>query len=471
MGRRKKQIVLENVEITGLGAKGRGIGKAPDGRVVFVPYTAPGDVADVQTKKKRKTYYEGKALNFKKLSDLRTDPDCPYFGTCGGCQLQHISYESQVDYKAKSVVENIKRIGGFTDFEIKTPLASPVIFGYRNKMEYAFTASKWLTDDEIRSDKAFDRRGLGFHVPGHWDKILDIDRCSLQPEPGNTIRNALRDFAKKEDISFYHPRERSGHLRQLTVRITKKGDIMVLVHFAGAPQDVIEKTMLFLQNTFPGITSLLYLVNTKANDSIYDLDIKLWSGKPYIEEQIGELTFRIKPKSFFQTNSFQTEQLYDRIKTYARIEKHHTVYDLYSGTGSIGLFVAGDAGKVIGLESVEQAVDDARENARLNGIANAEFFAGDMKDIFNADFLLRHGKPDIIITDPPREGMHPHVVETILKFPPERIVYVSCNSATQARDLSLLKKRYELRFIQPVDMFPQTYHMENIAVLERKNPL
>ncbi len=468
MARKRKSVLLEQVEIFDLGAKGKGVGKAPDGRVVFAPFTAPGDTVDIQTRKKRKAYYEGTAVKWHRKSGDRVPPACQHFGICGGCQLQHIAYEKQLFYKAKAVAENIKKIAGIEHFEIKPPLASPKITGYRNKMEYAFTAAKWLTDEEIRSGENFDRRGIGFHVPGHWDKILDIDYCHLQPAPGNEIRNELKRFAISENIPFYHPRERNGLLRQLTVRITKTGEIMVIVHFYEDRPVEIEKIMRFLENRFPEITSLQYVINPKANDTIYDLEIKLWKGLPYITEQIGPLKFGIKPKSFFQTNSYQIEQLYGKIKEYARIRPGDTVFDLYSGTGSIALFVADQAEKVIGIESVEQAVEDARINAEINQIENAAFFQGDMKEFYNENFILQHGKPDIVITDPPRDGMHPKVIENLLEFPPRRIVYVSCNSATQARDLALMKNFYELRFIQPVDMFPQTYHMENIAVLDLK---
>ncbi len=469
MGRRRsKKILLEKIEITDAGAKGKGVGKAPDGRVVFVPFTAPGDVVDVRVLKKRKNYYEGKAVQFHQYSPLRREPACAYFGICGGCKWQHVTYEAQLQFKSKEVLENLKRIGHVAWKNEEKILASPVEYAYRNKMEYAFTASKWLTEEEIRSGKAFDRRGLGFHIPGHWDKILDIDDCKLQPEPGNRIRNALRDFAKEENIGFYHPRERKGLLRQLTIRITKLGEVMVLVHFFEEDKPAIEKVMSFLAGKFPEITSLLYVVNPKANDTIYDLPVKLFKGRDYIEEEIAGLRFRIKAKSFFQTNSYQVEQLYAKVKAYADLKKDDLVYDLYSGAGTIALFVAPEVKKVVGVESVPDAVEDARENARINRIENVDFESGDMKEIFNGEFVKKHGKPDVIITDPPRDGMHQKVVEQIKNLLPRRIVYVSCNSATQARDLALLSDRYEVETLQPVDMFPQTYHVENIAVLSLK---
>lgn len=468
MAKKRKPILLEYIEIYDIGAKGKGVGKAPDGRIVFAPFTAPGDTVDIVAKKKRKSYYEGQAISWHRYSSERTMPKCQHFGICGGCQLQHIRYEKQLYYKAQAIVANIKKISGIENFEIKNPLPSPKVFGYRNKMEYAFTSAKWLTSDEIQSGENFDRRGIGFHVPGHWDKILDIDTCHLQPHPGNDIRNALKNFAKQENISFFHPRERTGTLRQLTLRISRSGEIMLLVHFFENKPESIKKILKFLEKNFPEISSLQYVINPKANDSIYDLEIHLWKGKEHIIEEIGSLKFQIKAKSFFQTNSYQIEQLYEKIKEYAEIQPDDTVFDLYTGTGSIALFVADQAKKIIGIEAVEQAVEDAKINTEINRIDNVEFFQGDMKNLYNEDFIRQHGKPDIIITDPPREGMHEKVIENILKFPPRRIVYVSCNSATQARDLALMKNFYDLRFIQPVDMFPQTYHMENIAILDRK---
>jgi len=468
MAKRKKQKILPEIEITALGAKGRGIGTAPDGRVVFVPYTAPGDTVDVLVRKKRKNYYEGKALRFHRYSPERTEPACAYFGICGGCQLQHIHYDAQLKWKGRNVLENIRRIGKTEPVETKPVLASPKIWEYRNKMEYAFTSRRWLTREEVESGREYDRRGAGFHIPGQWDKILDIDRCRLQPEPGNEIRNALRDFAKENEISFYDPVTREGLLRQLTVRIMKSGEQMLIVHFAADEKEIIRRVMDFLQERFPSVTSLHYVVNPKPNDSIYDLEVILWSGKPYIVEEIDGLRFRVKPKSFFQTNSWQTENLYRQVMQYAAIRPEDTVYDLYSGTGTMSLLAARQAAKVVGIETVPQAVEDARENARDNALDNVFFEQGDVKNLFNEDLIKRYGKPDILITDPPREGMHKDIVRQILEVLPRRIVYVSCNSATQARDIELLKKNYELRLVQPVDMFPQTYHTENIAVLELK---
>ena len=468
MGRRKTKI-LEQLEIHGMGAKGRGIGRAADGRVVFVPYTAPGDLLDARVTKKRKSYYEAVPLRFHRLSDWRTEPVCPYFGVCGGCQLQHITYENQLKVKEQTVLDQWQRLGGLEWKEQLPILPSPVVHHYRNKMEYAFTDSRWLTPEEIESGREFDRRGLGFHVPGHWDRILDIDHCYLQAEPGNRIRNALRDWAKAQNLSFYSPRRRQGLLRQLTVRVATTGQIMVIVHFFENDRPAIEKVMQFLGETFPEITSLQYVVNPKANETIYDLPVEVWKGSDHIIEKIGDLRFRIKAKSFFQTNTVQAARLYERVREWAGATAGDTVYDLYSGTGSIALFLAPQAGKVVGIETLPEAVEDARYNARLNGIDNAHFVQGDAKDLFHADLLRQDGRPDMVVVDPPREGLHKSVVEQILRARPRRIVYVSCNAATQARDLDLMKNFYEISRIQPVDMFPQTYHVENIAVLDRKD--
>ena len=467
VGRRKVKII-ENLKIFEIGGKGKGVGEASDGRLVFVPHTAPGDLVDVRITKKRKKYFEAVPLRFYEYSGWRTEPICPHYGICGGCQLQHIGYDKQLIVKENEVLNNLRRIGGVEWKHNEPILASPQTEHYRNKMEYAFTDSCWLTAQQIRSGENFDRRGLGFHVPGHWDKILDVEFCALQAEPGNRIRNALRDFAKENNLEFYSPRERKGLLRQLTLRIARSGQIMVLVHFFRPDDKGIALVMNFLKENFPEITSLLYVINPKPNDTIYDLDVELWAGEPYIFETLGELQFRIKPKSFFQTNSYQTENLYRLVKRYAAVEPGQIVYDLYSGTGSISLFIADRAAKVVGIETLPQAVEDARFNAQFNRIDNVEFIAGDAKDLFSGELIREHGKPDVLIMDPPREGLHERVVMQILKLLPKRIVYVSCNSATQARDLARMKNFYEIRLVRPVDMFPHTYHVENIAVLELK---
>ncbi len=469
MSRRQKPLFTD-IEITDLGAKAKAIGHAPDGRIIFAPYLAPGDVADLQIVKKRKAYYEAKAVHIKKYGSIRTQPVCDYFGTCGGCKLQHIDYTQQIKYKQKEVENNLKRLG-----KLKLPtsidpiMGSPKIYHYRNKMEFSFAARRWLTPDEIKSEKTIENpQGLGFHIAGMWDKVLDIDNCHLQEEPSNQIRNAVRSFAKQHQISFFDPRSKTGLLRTLMIRNTSIGEWMVVLQVFKDDQTAIEKILNHLKEKFPKITSLQYIVNEKDNDSFYDQNVILYYGRPYIEEKWENLTYRISAKSFFQTNSEQALRLYQKVREYAAIQPHETVYDLYTGTGSIAQFVARDAKKVVGVEAVADAIDDARKNAQLNHITNTEFVVGDMKDVFSTDFIHRYGKADIVITDPPRDGMHPKVVENLLFLAPKRIVYVSCNSATQARDLALMKEDYEIIKMQPVDMFPHTHHVENIVLLERK---
>ncbi len=469
MSRRKKPL-FTNIEIIDLGAKGKAVGKASDGKVIFAPFLAPGDIADIQTTKKRKAYYEGKAVKIHRYSDLRTEPACAYFGICGGCKLQHIKYEDQIRFKQKEVENNLLRLGKVELPEkIEPIMASPEIYNYRNKMEFSFSAKKWLTPEEIQSGKPVERReGLGFHIAGMWDKVLDIDECHLQEEPSNQIRNAVREFALKNNISFFDPREKKGLLRTLMIRNTSIGEWMAVLQFFKNEEENIEKIMHFLKNEFPQITSLQYIINSKDNDSFYDQEVILYHGRDYIQEKWDDLTFRISAKSFFQTNSKQAYRLYKKVKEFAAIKPGETVYDLYTGTGSIAQFIAKDAKKVIGVESVPQAIDDAKKNAELNKIDNVEFVVGDMKEVFTPDFIEKYGKADVVITDPPRDGMHQKVVENLLHLAPERIIYVSCNSATQARDLGLMKEQYFIEKMQPVDMFPHTHHVENIILLKKK---
>ncbi len=470
MSRRKKPL-FENIEIIDLGAKGKTVGKSPDGKIIFAPFLAPGDIADIQTTKKRKAYYEGKPVKIHRYSDLRTEPACEYFGICGGCKLQHIRYEEQIKFKQKEVENNLVRLGKVQlPPEIDPIMASPEIYNYRNKMEFSFSAKKWLTPEQIQSGEPIERReGLGFHIAGMWDKVLDIDECHLQEEPSNRIRNAVRTFALENNISFYDPREKKGLLRTLMIRNTSIGEWMVVLQFFKDEKENIEKIMAFLKENFPEITSLQYIINPKDNDSFYDREVILYHGRDYIQEKWDDLTFRISAKSFFQTNSKQAYRLYQKVKEFAAIRPDETVYDLYTGTGSIAQFIARDAKKVVGVESVPQAIEDARKNAELNRIDNVEFIVGDMKEVFTPSFIEKHGKADIVITDPPRDGMHQKVVENLLHLAPERIVYVSCNSATQARDLGLMKEDYEIERMQPVDMFPHTHHVENIVLLRKKS--
>jgi 23S rRNA (uracil1939-C5)-methyltransferase len=472
MGRRRnKNKVFSNLEVIDAGAKGKTIAKAPDGKVVFLPNAVPGDIVDVQTFKQRSGYYEGKATVFHKLSDKRTQAACEHFGTCGGCKWQHMDYSHQLFYKEKEVVNNLKRIGHLELPEITPILGSKDHYFYRNKMEFSFSDSRWLTQEEIASEKDLgERNALGFHIPGMWDKILDVKKCWLQGDPSNAIRNAVKDFAIKHQIPFFNTRQQTGVLRTLIIRNTSIGEWMVVVQFF--KEDLKKRTALLdhLKTTFPEITSLQYIINGKANDTIYDQEVICYDGRDHIFEEMEGLRFKINAKSFYQTNSDQAYNLYKITREFAGLTGKELVYDLYTGTGTIAQFVAKNALKVIGVESVPDAICAAKENAVLNQIDNVDFFVGDMKTVFNTEFIETHGYPDVIITDPPRDGMHKDVVAQILKITPEKIVYVSCNSATQARDLALLDSEYKISKTQAVDMFPQTHHVENVVLLEKRNP-
>ncbi|MDN3664128.1 23S rRNA (uracil(1939)-C(5))-methyltransferase RlmD [Algibacter miyuki] len=470
MSRRKsRKQVFENVEVIDAGAKGKTIAKAPDGKVIFLPNAVPGDVVDVQTFKKRKAYYEGKATVFHKLSDKRTTPACDHFGTCGGCKWQDMAYEHQLFYKQKEVTNNLTRIG-----HIELPEVTP-IFGaknqyfYRNKMEFSFSDSRWLTLEEVQSDEDLgDRNALGFHIPGMWDKILDVKKCHLQADPSNAIRNAVKAFALENDLEFFNTRNQTGLLRTMMIRTSSTGDIMVMIQFFKEDKEKRELILDYLGETFPEITSLQYVINGKANDTIYDQEVICYKGDDHIFEEMEGLKFKINAKSFYQTNSEQAYELYKITRDFAGLSGTELVYDLYTGTGTIAQFVAKQAKKVIGVEAVPDAITAAKENAQFNNINNVEFFVGDMKHVFNAQFIEAHGTPDIIITDPPRDGMHKDVVQQILNIAPKKIVYVSCNSATQARDLALMDEQYKVVKTQAVDMFPQTFHVENVVLLERR---
>ena len=472
MGRRRnKNKVFSNLEVIDAGAKGKTIAKAPDGKVIFLPNAVPGDVVDVQTFKQRSGYYEGKATVFHKLSDKRTQASCEHFGTCGGCKWQHMDYSHQLFYKEKEVVNNLTRIGHLELPEITPILGSKAQYFYRNKMEFSFSDSRWLTLEEIASDNDLgDRNALGFHIPGMWDKILDVKKCWLQGDPSNAIRNTVKDFAIKHQIPFFNTRQQTGVLRTLMIRNTSIGELMVVVQFF--KEDLQNRTALLdhLKTTFPEITSLQYIINGKANDTIYDQDVICYHGRDHIFEEMEGLRFKINAKSFYQTNSDQAYNLYKITRDFAGLTGKELVYDLYTGTGTIAQFVAKNASKVIGVESVPDAISAAKENAVLNQIDNVDFFVGDMKTVFNTEFIETHGQPDVIITDPPRDGMHKDVVAQILKITPKKIVYVSCNSATQARDLALLDSVYKISKTQAVDMFPQTHHVENVVLLEKRNP-
>jgi len=469
MSRKKKFHLFENIEVVDTAAKGKTVAKSPDGRVVFLSNAVPGDIVDIKTGRKRKSYFEGKAVKFHHLSDKRVDPVCEHFGVCGGCKWQHMNYQDQLFYKQKEVTNNLVRIGHLELPEI-TPIAGcEKIYFYRNKMEFSFSDSRWLTDEELKSDIEFeDRNACGFHIPGMWDKILDVHKCHLQEDPSNAIRNSVKDFAIENDITFFNPRQKTGMLRTLMIRISSTGEIMLVLQLFKEDKEKRELLLNHIAETFKEITSLQYIINEKGNDSIYDQDIILFQGRDHIFEEMEGLRFKINAKSFYQTNSTQAYQLYKIARDFADLQGDEIVYDLYTGTGTIAQFVASKAKKVIGVESVPQAIVDAKENARLNGIENTVFYDGDMAKVFTQEFIDQNGHPDLIITDPPRDGMHQKVVMQILNILPEKVVYISCNSATQARDLALMKEEYVIEKSQAVDMFPQTHHVENVVLLKRR---
>lgn len=470
MGRSKtKRVILEDLEVIDAGAKGKSIAKADDGRVVFIDNAVPGDVVTVQTNKKRKAYYEGTAISVSKYSDKRVQPKCIHFGTCGGCKWQNMGYEHQLFYKQKEVENNLKRIG-----KIELPAIIPILgskeqYYYRNKMEFSFSDSKWLTLDQIKSDKVIeDRNALGFHIPGMWDKILDLEICHLQRDPSNQIRDFVKAKAEDLSLSFFNTRKQEGFLRTLMIRTSSTGDVMVLIQFYHEDETNRKLLLDAVSEEFPNITSLQYVINSKGNDTLYDQEVICYAGKDHIVESMEGLLFKINAKSFYQTNSEQAYELYKITRDFAGLTGNEVVFDLYTGTGTIAQFVAKNAAKVIGVESVPDAIEAAKENALLNGIENTEFYVGDMKKVFNQDFINAHGTPDVIITDPPRDGMHADVVAQLLEISAPKIVYVSCNSATQARDLALLDSQYKVTKVQAVDMFPQTHHVENVVLLERR---
>ncbi|TBX67570.1 23S rRNA (uracil(1939)-C(5))-methyltransferase RlmD [Flavobacterium silvisoli] len=470
MGRKTtKKVIFENITVLDAGAKGVSVAKAPEGQVIFIPNVVPGDVVDVQTFKKRKAYFEGKAIKFHQYSTDRVEPVCQHFGACGGCKWQNMNYDKQLFYKNQEVFNNLKRIG-----KIELPAFEPILgsakqFFYRNKMEFGFSDSRWMTENEIKSGKEFDdKNALGFHIPKMWDKILDIEKCHLQEDPSNAIRNEIKRFATENGLTFFNARNHEGLLRTLMIRTASTGEIMVLIQFYQDNKAQRELLLNHIYTVFPQITSLQYVINGKANDTLYDQDIKLYKGRDYILEEMEGLQFSINAKSFYQTNSDQAYELYKITREFAGLTGNEVVYDLYTGTGTIAQFVSKQAKKVIGVEAVPEAIVDAKENARRNSITNCEFFVGDMKNVFNDAFIAQHGQPDVIITDPPRDGMHKDVVEQILKIAPEKVVYVSCNSATQARDLALMDEQYRVTRVRPVDMFPQTHHVENVVLLEKR---
>ena len=462
-----KNKLFKSVEIFDIGSRGQTIAKSDEGIVLMVKNGVPGDIVDIKTYRKKKNYYLGNIVNYHSYSKFRVDPKCEHFGLCGGCKLQNISYDYQTKLKEDKIKHSLNKI--FQNVNINPILKCKDQFNYRNKLEFSFTDNKWLTNDEIKKkNNDIDRRGIGFHKAGMWDKVVDIKKCHLQEEPSNKIRIALKEFAKKNNISFYNTRLKKGLLRTVTIRSGSLNQFMVLVQFFENNKKDISLVMNFLKDSFKEIYSLLYCINNKENDSIYDREIILYNGKNYIEEKIKDLIFKIYPKSFFQTNIKQTLKLYKIIHEFSDLKGDEVVYDLYSGLGTITQFIAKDAKKVIGIESVEEAVISAKNSAKENNITNVDFEAGDMKKLFSSEFISRHGICDLIITDPPRDGMHKDVIKEIIKLKTPKIVYVSCNPSTQCRDLELLKDTYDITKVQPVDMFPHTDHVENIVLLELK---
>ncbi|MEO0059861.1 MAG: rRNA ((1939)-C(5))-methyltransferase RlmD [Bacteroidota bacterium] len=463
------KVIFEHITILDAGAKGVSVAKAADGRVLFVPNVVPGDVVDIQTFKKRKSYFEGKAIKFHKYSQHRVEPVCAHFGVCGGCKWQNMNYEQQLTFKQNEVKNHLQRIGKVDLPEFEPILGSAKQFFYRNKMEFGFSNARWLTENEISSAEDLgNRNALGFHIPKMWDKILDITKCHLQGDPSNDIRNAIRDFANKNNLSFFNPRAHEGFLRTLMIRTASTGEIMVLIQFFEEQEANRILILDFLVTKFPEITSLQYVMNGKPNDTIYDQKVHLYKGRDYILEEMEGLKFSINAKSFYQTNSEQAYELYKITRDFAGLTGSEIVYDLYTGTGTIAQFVSKNAKKVVGVEAVPEAIADAKANAKRNNITNCDFFVGDMKNVFNDEFIAQNGRPDVVITDPPRDGMHKDVVAQLLKIEAQKIVYVSCNSATQARDLEFLDAKYRVERVRPVDMFPQTHHVENVVLLVLK---
>jgi len=469
MGRRRKALpLIENLVITKAAAQGKSLGKYND-KVVFVNGVVPGDVINAQVVKKRKSYLEARPTEILTYSTERSEPFCSHFGVCGGCKWQNMNYQYQLKYKEQQVVDQFTRIGHLEVANWLPIIAAPSIREYRNKLEFTFSNRKWLTIEEIKSEEEFDdRNGLGFHIPGAFDKVVDLERCYLQAEPSNAIRDFIREYTQKHDYSYFDLRQQVGLMRNLIIRTTSIGEVMVIVVFFEKQKEKINELLSALQKAFPTINALMYVINEKKNDSLFDQDILCFSGADHIVEKLGDLQFKIGPKSFFQTNSEQANTLYSTAIDFAGITEEDIVYDLYSGTGTISCIIAKKAKKVIGVEQIEEAVLAARENALINNIDNTDFFTGDTKDILNPDFFNKNGKPNVIVVDPPRAGLHEKVIVEMMQAAPERIVYISCNPATQARDLALMKEEYSIEIVQAVDMFPQTHHVENIAFLQKK---
>ena len=464
---KKEQKIVPDVAITAMASKGYGIGKV-EGKVLFVEGGVPGDTCDVRLTVDKKKYGEGVLQTLTTTSGLRTQPSCQHFGICGGCKWQHIKYDEQLHFKTQIVEDALIRIGKLTIPEVKPIIGCASPFYYRNKLEFGFTDRRWLTQAEIDSGAEYDRRGLGFHVPESFLGVLDIEHCWLQADPSNGIRLSIKNYALANDYTFFNLKTQEGLMRNVMIRTTSLGEIMVLVSFTANDEEKIKAMLDHVLAEFPAITSMQYVINAKRNDTIYDLPTVTYHGKDHITEQLGDYQFKINPKSFFQTNSAQAKVLYDVARDFAGLRADDVVYDLYTGVGSIAIYVSGQCKQVVGIEQVEAAIVDAKENAKNNKVDNCSFYAGDVRMVLQPDFIAANGKPNIVITDPPRAGMHEDVVKTLLTLEAPRIVYVSCNPATQARDLELLSVKYDIIKIQPVDMFPQTTHIENVALLELK---
>jgi 23S rRNA (uracil1939-C5)-methyltransferase len=464
--KKKEPKLIESVAITDMSSEGKGIARL-EGKVHFVKQAVPGDVADILVYHSKKNYAEARISQLITPSALRTNPVCDYFGLCGGCKWQNIDYKSQLTFKEKTVSDALTRIGKLEHIEINPIIGADEIYEYRNKLEFGFTDRRWLTEAEIDSGAEFNRNGVGFHVPESFSGVIDIQKCHLQGGLSNQIRNSIREYALSNELTFFDLKGQKGFLRNLMIRNSSLGETLVLLAVAEDNQEQIENIMQYIITEFPSINSLQYVINTKRNDTIYDLTPVVFHGKDHIVEKLGNYSFKINPKSFFQTNTQQAEKLYEITRQYADLKPTDVVYDLYTGVGSIALYVSADCKSVTGIEMIEEAIKDAKQTAIDNGVSNCTFYAGDVKNILNEDFAAIHGKPDVVITDPPRAGMHEDVLRTLLQLEAPKIVYVSCNPASQARDLELLSAKYKVTALQPVDMFPQTTHIENVVRLER----
>lgn len=466
MGRKKKMVY--DVPVVDVADRGKSVAKDAEGKVYFVDKAVPGDVVDILVLKKKKSFFQGIVRAYKKYSDERVEPKCEHFGICGGCKWQHLDYEAQLKFKSNTVVNAMTRIGKVDPSVIRPIKRAERIFNYRNKLEYSFSNKRWLTEEEVQSDGKINQSpALGFHAPGAFDKVVDVMTCHLQEDLSNTIRNFVRTYTHEHEMKYYDARAHTGLMRNMILRNTSLGQWMLIMSFAHEDERIFQ-LLDELKERFPEISSLHYVVNKKHNDTILDQNIILYHGEPFVVEQLGEVKYKIGPKSFFQTNTAQAKVLFDTVVEFASLNADENIYDLYTGLGSIALYVSQSVGHVTGIEEVEAAIVDAKENARFNGIGNTTFYAGDVKDILTPEFSDKHGKPDLVITDPPRVGMHKDVVKTLLSLESPRIVYVSCNPATQARDLELLSEKYTTVAMQPVDMFPHTHHIENVALLKLK---